>query len=80
MATGVETAPADNSVRLEEEQIPAEILAVIAAAASTFLGQRVRIRGLELRRSPRESVSKWTRQGRTSVQASHNLRSNKYSQ
>jgi hypothetical protein len=77
MVKAIETASADNSAGFEEEQIPAVILAVIAAAAYAFLGQRVRIRGLELKRSPRESVSKWTQQGRTSVQTSHNLRSNK---
>ena len=77
MARIIETASPNISVGLEGEQIPAEILAVIAAAAYAFLGQRVRIRGLELKRSPRDSVSKWTQQGRTSVQTSHNLRSNK---
>jgi hypothetical protein len=76
MAT-IETTSTDKSAALEEERIPAEILAVITAAAYAFLGQRVRIKGLELKRSPRESVSKWTQQGRTSVQTSHNLRSNK---
>jgi hypothetical protein len=77
MATIMEVASTDNSGALEEEHIPAEILAVITAAAYAFLGLRVRLRGLELKRSSRESVSKWTQQGRTSVQTSHNLRSNK---
>jgi hypothetical protein len=76
MATILEIAAANDSVGEEEEQIPAEILAVIAAAATAFLGNKVHIGGVGLRRSPRESLSKWIQQGRASVQASHNLRSN----
>jgi hypothetical protein len=77
MTTIVETAAANDSVGQEGEQIPAETLAVIAAAATALLGNKLRIGRVELQRSPRESVSKWTQQGRASVQASHNLRSNK---
>lgn len=56
------------------EEIPPEILAVIAAVATAFLGAEFRIRTLELVNPSRESVSRWTRQGRATVQASHNFR------
>lgn len=56
------------------KEIPAETLAAIVAAASVFLGTRFRIRSLELLHSDRGPVNRWTRQGRTSIQASHNPR------
>lgn len=57
------------------EEIPAEILVVIAAAATAFLGTNFRILSVQMQQSSHEQVSKWTRQGRTFVQASHNVRS-----
>jgi hypothetical protein len=59
----------------KEEEIPAEILAVIVAAAATFLGTRLRVVSVEVARSSRGPVSRWSRQGRASVHASHNPRS-----
>jgi hypothetical protein len=59
----------------EEEEVTAEIMAVIAAAATAFLGKKVRILSARLLQSPTESVSAWSQQGRAFVQASHNLRS-----
>jgi hypothetical protein len=56
-------------------EIPAETVAAITAAATVFLGTRFKIRSLELLYSHAESVSRWTRQGRASIQASHNPRS-----
>lgn len=56
------------------EEISPEILAVIAAAATAFLGADLRIRSFDALHPPRESVSRWTRQGRAFVQASHNIR------
>lgn len=58
----------------KSEDIPPDILVAITAAATVFLGAHLRIRSLELLHSPRESASRWTRQGRASVQASHNTR------
>jgi hypothetical protein len=58
----------------DEERIPPEILAVIAAAATAMLGANLRIGSIELLHSPSDPVSRWTRQGRANVQASHNLR------
>ena len=62
------------SVGLEEEGIPAEILAVIAAAVAVFLGTNFRIHSLELLHPQQEVESRWMRQGQKFVQASHNLR------
>jgi hypothetical protein len=56
------------------EEVPPEILAVITAAAAVVLGKHLRIRSLELLHSSPESSSRWTRQGRASIQASHNTR------
>jgi hypothetical protein len=74
MASSMKTADANEAVGPEEEQIPAEMLAVIAAAATVFLGSRLRILSAKLRHSPKEPVSRWLQQGRTHVQVSHNLR------
>lgn len=56
-------------------EIPAEIVAAITAAATVFLGVHFRIRSLELLHSQSGAVNRWTRQGRTSIQSSHNPRS-----
>ena len=56
------------------EEIPAEVLAAITAAITVFLGRNVRIRSLEKLHTHHESASRWTRQGRTLIEASHNLR------
>ena len=56
-----------------DESISAELVAAITAAAIVFVGRRMRIRGIEELHSSHEAVSKWSRQGRTQVQASHNL-------
>jgi hypothetical protein len=57
----------------EKAQIPAETLAVIAAAAAMFVGKRLRIRSIEQVNSTSVKVSRWSRQGRVLVQSSHNL-------
>jgi hypothetical protein len=73
VALSTKSEAAKRAVGTEEEEIPAEILAVIAAAATAFLGRNLRLRSVELY-SPQESVSRWSKQGRAFVQASHNLR------
>jgi len=62
-----------DATAMEDGCIPAEILAVIAAAAAAFVGRRIRIRGIEQLHSEVEQVSRWSRQGRVLVQSSHNL-------
>lgn len=51
----------------------AEMLAVITAAATAFLGKTPRIRSARLL-PVHGAVSAWTQQGRMIVQSSHNLR------
>ncbi|MGA3162319.1 MAG: hypothetical protein ABSC77_14020 [Terracidiphilus sp.] len=56
-------------------EVMPEILVVIAAAVTAFLGKKVRIRSAKMLQSPYEVVNPWTQQGRVYVQTSHNLRS-----
>jgi methylmalonyl-CoA carboxyltransferase large subunit len=59
----------------KEEEVTPEMLVVMAAAVTAFLGKRVRIRSAKMLQSPYEIVNPWSQQGRVFVQASHNLRS-----
>ena len=65
---------AQQTARANEEEISPEILAVIAAAATVFLGKSLRIRSVGLLGSHRGTGSRWTLQGRASAVSSHNLR------
>ena len=67
------TPISNNANATEEAEVPAELLAAIAAAAAVLVGKRMRIRGIEQMHPPREAVSRWSRQGRVLVQSSHNL-------
>jgi hypothetical protein len=64
----------DGVVRLDDDEVSAEIMAVIAAAAEAFLGKKARILSAKPLQSPPEMVNAWSQQGRMFVQASHNLR------
>ena len=66
----MEAATADVA---ETAQVKPEMLAVITAAATTFLGKAAHIRSAKLSPTP-AMASAWTQQGRMIVQASHNLR------
>ena len=55
-------------------EVTPEMLVVIAAAVTAFLGKKVRIRSAKVLQSPYEVVNPWSQQGRVSVQASHNFR------
>lgn len=57
-----------------EEEIPGEILAAIVAAAAAFLRARLQIVSIKVASPSRRPVSRWSRQGRASVHASHNPR------
>ncbi len=52
--------------------ITPEMLAVIAASVTAFLGKKVRIRSARVLETP-YAVKRWARQGRLIVQTSHNL-------
>jgi hypothetical protein len=66
-------APALGPAPPEKDSIPSEIQAVIAAAAVTLFGHKVRLSSARLL-SPQAGVSRWSQQGRVIVQTSHNLR------
>jgi hypothetical protein len=73
MAAVTPTAKAGTAPPAEE--IEPEMLVVMAAAVTAFLGKKVRIRSAKMLQSPYEIVNPWSQQGRVFVQASHNLRS-----
>ena len=56
-----------------EAQVTPEVLVAIAAAVTTFLGKKVRIRSAKVLQTPYEIINPWAQQGRVVVQASHNL-------
>lgn len=60
---------------LPQQDVSPDLLVVIAAAVTVFLGKKVRIRSAKMLQSPYEIVNPWSQQGRVFVQASHNLRS-----
>lgn len=71
-----EAAPASPtpSESLEKHpEVSPDVLVMIAAAATAFLGKKVRIRSAEMLQTPYELVNPWVQQGRVVVQASHNL-------
>jgi hypothetical protein len=52
-----------------------ETVAVLTAAATTFLGKKARIRSVQLQPAEQSGAGTWAQQGRTFVQTSHNPRS-----
>jgi hypothetical protein len=60
---------------IPDGEIATEILIVIGAAVTSFLGKKVRIRSAKMLQSPYEIVNPWAQQGRVIVQPSHSLRS-----
>lgn len=75
-APQVELEHAADSVADENmtEHVKPQTLAIIAAAATTFLGKRARIRSLQAVPATRDSAGAWAQQGRVIVQTSHNMR------
>ncbi len=67
--------PAAKAATPQAEEVTPELLVVMAAAVTAFLGKKVRIRSAKMLQSPYEIVNPWSQQGRVFVQASHNLRS-----
>lgn len=66
---------AAGAVQLIKEEVTPELLVMLAATATAFLGKNVRIRTAKRLQSPYEVINPWAQQGRVFVQASHNLRS-----
>jgi methylmalonyl-CoA carboxyltransferase 12S subunit len=61
-------------VPAKNEEVSPEMIVVLSAAVTAFLGKKVRIRSAKMLQSPYEIVNPWSQQGRVIVQASHNLR------
>jgi len=57
----------------EPQEVPSDVLLVIAAAVTAFLGKKVRVRSSKMLQTPYEIVNPWVQQGRVVIQASHNL-------
>jgi len=77
-AVGVKTAADTESVPRETGretgEVTPEMLVVIAAAVTAFLGKKVRIRSAKMLQSPCEVVNLWSHQGRVLIHASHHPR------
>lgn len=56
------------------EKVTPEMLVVIAAAVTAFMGKKVRIRSAKMLQPAFEGENPWSLQGRISVHASHHLR------
>jgi hypothetical protein len=56
------------------ERVEPQILAVITAAATAFLGKNVRVRSARLAPAADDDANPWSQQGRVMVHTSHNLR------
>jgi methylmalonyl-CoA carboxyltransferase large subunit len=65
--------PAEPAASPGEKTVSPELLVIITAAVTAFLGKKVRIRSARILQSPYEIVNAWSQQGRVSVQASHLL-------
>jgi len=59
----------------EEAEITPELLIIMSAAISAYLGKNVRIRRARFIRE--EGPSSWSQQGRVSIQSSHTFSTNK---
>jgi hypothetical protein len=68
--SAVEAMLPKTAVPAASEPVPAETLALIAAAVTAFLGKKVKIRSARLI----PTVNQWGQAGRITIQASHNLK------
>ncbi len=66
---------AENKAGQKQESPQPEVVAVLTAAATTFLGKKARIRSTQLVPAEQDSAGAWAQQGRAFVQTSHNPRS-----
>jgi methylmalonyl-CoA carboxyltransferase large subunit len=73
-AVEVKASAAKQAGHGEKGEVTPEMLVVIAAAVTAFLGKKVRIRSAKMLQSPYEVVNPWAQQGRVFVQASHMMR------
>jgi hypothetical protein len=60
--------------KAKKPEVSPEILVMLAAAATAFMGKEVRIRSAKMLQSPYEVINPWAQQGRVFIQASHHPR------
>ena len=60
-----------------EEEVSAETIIILAAAVTSYLGKRVRIRSARRVQTAVGGASPWAQQGRISVQGTHQLHRNR---
>ncbi len=73
--TTLKARPAAPAGAEAAEEISPEMLVILAAAATTYLGVKVRIRSARLLHPSHDTISPWAQHGRVFVQsAAHNLR------
>jgi ferric-dicitrate binding protein FerR (iron transport regulator) len=58
----------------KKPEVTPEILVMLAAAATAFLGKEVRVRSAKMLQTPYEVINPWAQQGRVFIQASHHPR------
>ena len=66
---------AKDAAHRDTGEVTPEMLVVITAAVTAFLGKKVRIRSAKMLQSSYEVVNPWSQQGRVFVHASHLFRS-----
>jgi hypothetical protein len=64
----------DSPSSRSSQQVTPKTLSLIAAAVTEFLGKEVRIRSARMLPTP-YAVTRWAKQGRLTVQTSHNITS-----
>ncbi len=55
-------------------EVTPEMIVLLAAAATAYLGKNVRVRSAKMLQSPYEIVNPWAQHGRVMIQVSHSLR------
>jgi len=68
------SAAAENSGETRTSPVKPEIVAVLTAAATAFLGKKARVQSAQLLPTAQENGGAWAQQGRVIVQTSHNMR------
>jgi hypothetical protein len=63
----------DAEARDEDAEVSPETLVMLAAAVTSYLGKRVRIRSARQVTSGQEGAPAWARHGRAAIQTSHRL-------
>ena len=70
-----EVAAISAEAERKQEAVKPEIVVALTAAATAFMGKKVRVRSAQLLPAVEKSAGSWAQQGRVIVHTSHNLRS-----